>query len=123
MDFPEISSILGVLSVPDAEVEAQLDQYINVAGLWIGGFYGCFHDGMNDAKRGVLLLFYWWSLDSIDFKLMGEVLVHYSVGPSVWSFSGIGEAIQEVGHQNFSPYLINQLFLKSVQALCVVVII
>ena len=67
--------ITCVFAGPKAEIESQLYQDGNVEGIWVGGRGGCFHDGMDYANRGGLLLLDGWVLDAVVFKLLGEASV------------------------------------------------
>ena len=90
---------LGVFAVPEAELEAQLDQVGDVAGLWVGGGGSRGHGGLGDAKGGIYFLLDGGNFNPVSFKFPGEAPVQAGVG--VGGNSGVGEAIQEVGRCNF----------------------
>ena len=75
-----MSVVLGVISGPEADIEAQLDQVGDVMGIWFRGFYGRVHDDVDDSKRGGLLLFDKFYLNAVVFKLNGEAPVQSGVG-------------------------------------------
>ena len=117
-----MTGALCVFTRTEAEVEAQLDQVGNMTGFGVegGGCHG--HDGLENSERDGLFLFDRRFLDVVGFKLMSEASVQSSVGLVVWRLSRVREAIQEVGFRNRPPWLIDQIFPKSVQALLGVVV-
>ena len=92
-----MSSALGVLAGPEAEVETQLDQVVNVAGLWVGGggYHG--HNGLDDAKGGGFFTLDEEIFGSISFEFPDKAPVQFGVILGVGGGSGVWEAIQEVG--------------------------
>ena len=74
----------------------------------------CGQNGVNYSQRDSFSPLGWGIYDTVGFELSGEALVETSVSLWVRGGSGIGQAIQEVGHCNIPPCLINLLFPKSV---------
>ena len=70
-----MTSALGVIAQPEAEVEAQLDQVGNMTGFGVGFGGHRSQFGLDNAKGGGLLLFDRKVLDAIYFKLTGEASV------------------------------------------------
>ena len=116
LDCSVVASALGVFALSEAEVEAQGDQIGDLTGFGIGGEGCCGDDGVDDADRDGLFSFDQRVLQAVGFKLPGETSVQSGVGLGVGRLSWVGEAIQEVGHRNFPPYLRNQLFPKLVHS-------
>ena len=79
MDFPVMSCVLGVLSQPETEVEANLDQVGDIAGFGFSGGCRCSRIGLDDAKGGGLLFLYRFFLNAVFFKLMGQTHVQSNV--------------------------------------------
>ena len=49
LDCPAVVYALGLFTVPDTEVESQLDQVGGVVGLGVGVVGSCGHNGVNDS--------------------------------------------------------------------------
>ena len=96
---------LGVFIGTEAEVEAQLDQVGNVAGLLVRGG-GCLgHDEMNDAKEDGFFPLDWGIFNPISFKFPGEAPVQAGESLGVGGLSRVGETTQEVDCCNRPPCL------------------
>ena len=90
LDCPAVARALGVFAVPEAEVEAQLDQVGNVPGLWVGGGGSCGHDGLDNAQGDGFSLLDWRIFYPISFELTGKVPVQADVSLGVGGISGVG---------------------------------
>ena len=87
-----------------------------MTGFGVGGGGRRGHDGLENAKGGGLLSFYWRVLDSVGSNLEGEASVQSGIGLGIWRLSRVGETIQEVVQCNRPPCLGNRIFPKSVEA-------
>ena len=114
LDCPAVVGALRVFTGPEAEVEANSDQVVNVVGSGVGG--GSFHgdDGVHDSQGGGIFSSDGGFLDPVGLELPCEALVEPGVCLGVGRFSGVGQTIQEVGHCNHPPCLRNRLFPESV---------
>ena len=110
-----MSSVLGVLTLPEAKVEPWLDKIRNVSYLWVGLGGIIFHYGTDYDARGVLLYLNMGFLVAVNIDFLDEASVYTIVVLVIWGGSGVGQSIQEVGHHNFPPFLINPIFTKLVQ--------
>ena len=90
LDCPALARVLGVFAVPDAEVEAQLDQVGDVPGLWVGGGGSRRQDGLEDNQVGEFFLLDWRIFNTIHFELAGEAPVQANVSLGVWGLLGVG---------------------------------
>ena len=92
-----MTGALGVITQPESELEARLDQVGDVSGFGFGGGGFRNHNGLDDSKGGGFLSLDKWFLDAIGFKLTAEAPVQSGVGLGVWRISWFGEAIQDLG--------------------------
>ena len=111
----------GVFTWNAEGVESKLDQVSNVARLGIGGGGYRGHIVFDNVKGGILLLLGRRVLDTVGYKLMGDMSIQTGVGLSVWSIYWVREVILKLGRRNCTPCLRNQLFTKLVQSLLGVV--
>ena len=84
---------LGVLTGPKAEVDSQLDQVSDVAGLGVGGGNSRGHNGLYDAKGGDLLTLEGNISNSISFELTGKAPVQVGVSLVFRGISWVGGGI------------------------------
>ena len=87
-----MSCVLGVLSQPETEVEANLDQVGDIAGFGFSGGCRCSRIGLDDAKGGGLLFLYKFFLNAVVFKLNGEAPFQSGVVLGIWDFYAVGKA-------------------------------
>ena len=79
LDCLAVASAIGLVTGPQADVEAQLEQVGDVVDLGVGGGYCRDQNGVNNSRGGGFYLPDWVILDPVGLELRGETLVNTGV--------------------------------------------
>ena len=79
LDCLVLASELGLFVGPEAQVQDQLYQVVDVLGLVFGGVLSYSHNGVKDSQGDSFFPLDWGVLDLIGFKLSDEALVNTGV--------------------------------------------
>ena len=91
LDFPAVSSALGVPTRTEVRVEVQLEQVNNMSLFGVGGGGSIRHDGLDDTKGRGLLSLGGGVLDPIGFELMGKAPVQSGVSLGIGGLPLVGD--------------------------------
>ena len=114
LDFLLVAGVLNVFTRPEAEVEANGDQVVDVVGSGVVGAGCSSADGVNYSQGDGFFSLDGGILDPIGLEFPCEALVDPGVCLRVGWFYGVGKTIQGVGRCNCPPCLRNRFFPISV---------
>ena len=103
LDFPLVDGVLNVFTRPEAEVEANGDQVVDVVGSGVVGAGCSSADGVNYSQGDGFFSLDGGILDPIGLEFTCEALVDTGVCLRVGWFYGVGKTIQGVGRCNCPP--------------------